>query len=348
MQLRQWLFASHAAGVVLLAVYVATVPTAPTKVDLPEDLEPSPGTSQCNYELLHAFVGWIEEQDAGLRYTLGAGSLLGAMRTSPPGLLQWEHDVDVYMPAQDAFEIKRRLQDQCGGGAMGSKWCDTLEFRGLVDIKGAPCCGFGFKIFHRETDSCELDVLVLSTSAAPYIHGETRLWPPWASLVAIPWAFVASFLSDKQYFVIPEDIDQKLLLGKQDRWCTGTTSVGLSNSLGGNVYENAGGGSSLDGEWAWCGGPAISYFQDEYFRADELFPLRTLRFYDFSVNIPNKPWALLNRTYGPDCANIARLTEHSGATVDLRLPEYQRLREPARVQLRGNQHAASHGAAGTK
>jgi hypothetical protein len=322
---------AHVATLVAMSILLATRRSPPAKITLPDDLEAQAGTSQCNYEMLHAFDGWIEEQSAGLRYTIGAGTLLGAMRTYPPGLLQWEHDVDVYMPARDAFESIQRLQEQCGP-ARASKWCDVLHFRGLVDIQGTPCCGFGFKLFHRGSTRCELDVLVLSESDAPYIHGETRLWPPWAPLVAVPWAFIASLLSVDRYFVIPEDIDQKLLMTNADRWCKGkgkeSSTVPDRISPGGTE-----GGRSEEGEWSWCGGPAVSYFQDEYFRADELFPTKKMRFYDFHVNIPDKPWALLNRTYGPDCANIARLTEHDGATVDLRLPEYQRLRKPAGVKL---------------
>ena len=46
----------------------------------------------------------------GLQYTLGAGTLLGAMRNAPPGLLQWEHDVDVYVLARQASLLLRKLQ----------------------------------------------------------------------------------------------------------------------------------------------------------------------------------------------------------------------------------------------
>ena len=43
--------------------------------------------------------------ESGLQYTLGAGTLLGAMRNEPPGLLQWEHDVDVYVLARQASQL---------------------------------------------------------------------------------------------------------------------------------------------------------------------------------------------------------------------------------------------------
>ena len=86
-------------------------------VELPVDLEPAPGTAQCNYELLGAFSKYMRSRGKGLRYTLAAGTLLGAMRNEPPGLLQWEHDVDVYMPARDASHLLRRLQRDCAATA---------------------------------------------------------------------------------------------------------------------------------------------------------------------------------------------------------------------------------------
>ena len=169
--------------------------------------------------------------ESGLQYTLGAGTLLGAMRNEPPGLLQWEHDVDVYVLARQASLLLRKLQARPpaaprtarlprtahqersapnerhptrGGAQRGprraapphrlrrmlqadcsptspaawrSRYCSTLLLEGLMDREGRPCCGFGFKIFHRRTAACELDVLVLGRAAAPYLHAETPLWP---------------------------------------------------------------------------------------------------------------------------------------------------------------------------
>ena len=66
------------------------------------------GVAQCNYELLRAFGGWMDASNH--RFTLGAGTLLGAMRNEPPGLLQWEHDVDVYVPARDASLLLQKPQ----------------------------------------------------------------------------------------------------------------------------------------------------------------------------------------------------------------------------------------------
>lgn len=152
--------------------------TTRTTSQLPENLEPVNGAAQCNYELLHAFTRYIDRSGVRLRYSIGAGTLLGAMRNQPPGLLQWEHDVDVYMPARDAFELLGLLANECcsagdkcsrdvracGQGGMGRRERTgargALEYRGLMQRNGSPCCGCGFKLFHRTSDACELDVLV--------------------------------------------------------------------------------------------------------------------------------------------------------------------------------------------
>ena len=146
---------------------------------LPSTLEPTPGASQCGYELLRAFNGYARARH--LQFTLAAGTLLGAMRNEPPGLLQWEHDIDVYMLARDASRLLSSLRKDCTRSRWRSRWCGTLHYRGLVDQDGGACCGFGFKLFHRRTAVCELDVLVLAAADAPYMHGETRIWPLWSS-----------------------------------------------------------------------------------------------------------------------------------------------------------------------
>ncbi len=315
-----------AAGAAL-AHHVREAPPA-----LPEDLEPAPGVSQCNYELLRAFAGWVDEHPP-LRYSLAAGTLLGAVRNQPPGLLQWEHDVDVYMPARDASALDRMLRAECRGDtpdAWRSDWCITLQHRGLVDRAGAPCCGFGFKLFHRQSDVCDLDVLVLAASTAPYAHGETRTWPVWGPAWAPVWLGAASaWLSltagtsaaadtngtYQGYWVIPEDIDDKCLMGSKRRWC------------------------AASGEWAWCGGPPLSFFQDEYFAPGELYPTSSQRVYDASLRIPAEPWALLERAYGSEVRHVARVDEHGGARVDLRDAANARFKAPAKVSSRFAHHA---------
>ena len=53
---------------------------------------------------------------------------------------------------------------------------------------------------------------------------------------------------------------QELLADASARWCSQEPSTPAS-------------------EWSWCGGPALSYFQDEYVYSHELFPLHWIRWY---------------------------------------------------------------------
>ena len=293
-------------------------PTAP-----PVSLEPTAGASQCSYELIRAFTGYTHQNR--VRYSLGAGTLLGAMRNQPAGLLQWEHDVDVYVPARDAAQLIRLLGEDCDPSHRRSRrWCDVLHFRGLADREGTPCCGWGFKLYHRHSHVCELDVLVLAATHAPFMHGETPLWPFWAPLLARPYHWLAvawrrAVSRDEgggAYFVIPEDVSRKSIMSDGAPWC---------------LLPPLDVGAQDEPEWAWCGAP-LSFFQDEYFSPGELFPLSRRRFHDLHVTVPNTPWALLNRTYGHDVAYIARLNEHAGARADLRLVENRHLLVPASVQ----------------
>ena len=106
-----------------------------------------PGASQCGYELLRAFSRYADSRR--LRFSLAAGTLLGAMRNRPSGLLQWEH-VDIYMPARDALELLRHLPRLLRRPLSWRAVVPPRCTRGLVDRNGASCCGFGFKLFHRK------------------------------------------------------------------------------------------------------------------------------------------------------------------------------------------------------
>ena len=307
-------------------------------------LEPAPDVAQCNYELLRAFSQYAARHR--FRFSLASGTLLGAMRNEPSGLLQWEHDVDVYMPARDAALLAQKLRHECERSPriwnpfVANRWCETLLVpHGLTDRTGKPCCGFGFKIFHRRRDTCELDVLVLSVAHGPYMHGETWTWPFWAPVLAKPYSLLmrawhwiderASSASSsgvtsedgthseqhdqsqRYYYVIPEDVPRKSLIHDTTRWCQGDAS----------------------GEWRWCGGPLLSYFHAEYFAPGDLFPVDwSRRFHGLRLPVPHRAWAVLNRTYGSDCAYIARLNEHYDATADMRQQQYEHLRSPAQVR----------------
>ena len=280
-------------------------------VDAPaQDLEPRAGAAQCNYELLKSFARAAD----GLRWTAGAGTLLGVLRSEPPGLLPWEHDVDVYVPARDAVELARRLADRCSRNKRDVAFCGALAWRGFVDGDGAACCGFGYKAFHAASRACELDVLVLAASAsAPWTHGARAggwtAWPPLPRLVAALRAARARGGPPWDHLVIPEDVDR-------------------GNLLAGDRWDDA----SAVPEWRFRG-PEISFFQDEYFRPGEFEPRRTVRAYDVDVFVPRDPWASLNRTYGPACAYTARVDDHGGVYVDLRLPEHSHLKRPADIEV---------------
>lgn len=59
-----------------------------------------------------------------------------------------------------------------------------------------------------------------------------------------------------------------------------------------------------------------------------MYPTR----YDLRLPVPHAPWALLNRTYGASCGHTARIDEHGGVAVNLRLRRYAHLRRPAQVR----------------
>lgn len=289
---------------------------------LPAVLEPVAGASQCGHELIRALAHYANRY--GLRYTIGAGTLLGAMRNSPGGMLQWEHDVDVYMPARDASRLRDLLTDDCNHKTWRSRWCGVLHFPGLVDRAHKPCCTWGFKVYHQHTTSCELDVLVLAAAQAPFMHGESWYWPIWGLAFAAPYYWASAWWQRahrggeaQTFYVIPQDVVRGSLMSDDSRWCRPAPRA------------NADGTHT---EWIWCGAPPLSFFQDEYFAAGELFPTGHRRFGGVRVRVPRAPWAVLNRTYGDDCAYMARLNEFSGARADLRRPENARLLAPAKVE----------------
>mgnify|MGYP006949189021 FL=1 len=157
-------------------------------------------------------------------------------------------------------------------------------------------------------------MLVLAPSHSRWLYGDTWLWPPGAAWVAPAVAWAASrFGSDAAYFVIPEDVSNKTLMAQRSRWCVRGA-----------------------GEWEWCGGPPVSFFSDEYFAAGELFPLGTVRIYDFEASVAREPWGLLNRTYGRRCGYVARLDEHGGIAAALRAEANRHLSEAAPVSLVGD------------
>ncbi|KAH8065930.1 methyltransferase domain-containing protein [Aureococcus anophagefferens] len=268
------------------------------------DLEPTP-TAQCNYELLKSFAALA----GTARWTLGAGtprrpahgaagaSALGARRRRLRA--RWTPDL-IFKVAVDCAHGRREPH------------CGALEFRGFVDETWwTPCCGFGYKLFHATRRLLAGRVGLSGRSYAPWAHGETPKWPPLAEARGGEGRARGARQpgGPADLLVIPEDVHWKNLL-----------------------FDPAAGRGRRRG-LAWPG-PHVSYFQDEYFEASEFEPFRSLRLYDIDVNIPNDPWASLNRTYGPECAYMARVDEHGGVLADLRKPEHARLKRPAAIRVR--------------
>ena len=170
-------------------------------------------------------------------------------------------------------------------------------------------------------------MLVLAAAAAPFIHGETPLWPVGALWAAVPVHRFAKWwrggagasggggggAAAAPFHVVPEDVWGKRVMRAGAPWC------------------NASGGG---GEWAWCGAP-LSFFEREHFTLGELWPARRVRFYDLRLPVPNQPWAVLERAFGARCRHIARLDEHGGVEADTRAREHARLRRPASVRTLG-------------
>jgi hypothetical protein len=110
-----------------------------------------------------------------------------------------------------------------------------------------------------------------------------------------------------EYFVIAEDVAHKQLMRSEANWWRRARS---------------------DAEWEWLG-PPVSFFHGEYFKVEEYLPLKELQFYDFKVNVPNDPWASLNRTYGDKCGHVARLDERgSGVSSNVVFTKPWRERPP--------------------
>ena len=79
-------------------------------------------------ELLDTFDAFAKEH--GLRYWLGFGTLIGAMRHG--GFIPWDDDIDLVMPADDYF----RMIELVNGGAYVGENC-RLSAAGIE--QGAPC-----------------------------------------------------------------------------------------------------------------------------------------------------------------------------------------------------------------
>ena len=123
-----------------------------------------PPDPQCNHDTLLSFVEFVERHTPSAVYMLGAGTLLGAMRTDPHGLLPWDDDTDVYMPSSDARRVV---------GVLGSTKGRLYVFAHR---------GFGVKLRLQGAGGCDLDIKVLAVADSPFRlfkYRWTDYWHEW-------------------------------------------------------------------------------------------------------------------------------------------------------------------------
>lgn len=114
-----------------------------------------PNPPQKRYELLRDFTRFMA-QHADLRWSLGFGSLLGAMRQDPPGFIQLDDDLDLYMPARDLLHLQD-LMLQPGGNSTHDTSFGVMKPELL-----SACCSFGWRVYHRNDKCAYMDFFALA------------------------------------------------------------------------------------------------------------------------------------------------------------------------------------------
>jgi len=122
----------------------------------------SPNDPQLRYELLRDFTKYMA-LNGDLRWILGAGSLLGAMRQDPPGFIQGDDDIDIYMPARDLYQLFDRIQSLPKSSGFLDSPLGVAE-----GCQPESCCGFGYRLHHRKESCAYMDLMVLSLQAQPF------------------------------------------------------------------------------------------------------------------------------------------------------------------------------------
>lgn len=224
-----------------------------------------PNPPQKRYEVLRDFVGFMAKHPT-LRWSMGAGALLGAMRQEPPGFIPQDDDIDVYMPARDLFAMQDiAMQELPLGRDIGpaARFTPTDE-----------CCGFGWRIVHRDDECSYMDLMGFSLQDQPFdnqkidgqkidVHGQ-KIW-------AIPQDQGKMFHLDA------------MMLQRQ-QWEERQDSVP----------------DEMGPEWKWNGNQT-TLFTNVYIFENELLPFTQRQMYGLSVNIPQRPVDILNRLYGTNC-----------------------------------------------
>ena len=203
-----------------------------------EDLEPTAGAAQCNYELLKS----LTRVAAGLDWTLGAGTLLGALRSEPAGLLPWEHDVDARIPARDARGARGAVT-KMRAGPSGRRRLRRAAVAGLRRRARRRVLRLWVQGLPRDVDGVRARRPGAGGGVLrPWTHGKRFGWTSWPPLPRLVAKF-AHAAGPLDYLVIPEDVDRGNLL-QGDRW-------------------------DAAGRFR---GPEVAFFQDEYFGPGEFAP----------------------------------------------------------------------------
>lgn len=228
-----------------------------------------PNSPQKRYELLRDFTRYVKRFHADLRWSLSGGSLLGAMRQVPPGFMKWDDDLDIDVPARDLWSFHSHLQHDCSfkNGTHFASSPKNVTRCGVMKPRATDeCCGFGWRIEHRDSQCAYLDIMVLSLAGAPL--------PEPADDPKAP----------RKYWTIPWD--------KHD------SPVHDAMMLQESQWQKP-----EQEDWEWRG-PALTLFREYYFEQHELYPLQQMEMYGLTVNIPRLPWRVLDRFYGTEARHF--------------------------------------------
>lgn len=224
-----------------------------------------PNQPKKRYELLRDFTKYMT-QYPHLRWSLGFGSLLGAMRQVPPGFIPQDDDLDLYMPARDLAELH---------DAMKRDASDNVTRMGI--LKNAyenSCCSFGWRLMHRDDDCAYMDFFALVSHDRKWLFLGGGMFPTGEAHVS------------------------------KDEYATHCPNALMRDKE--RFKENPSKTGSGAREWSW-GGDDMCLHHSAYKKfnisEDEFSPLQQKRMYGLTVNVPNHPWAILNRRYGKGAAD---------------------------------------------
>jgi len=264
---------------------------------------------QRRYELLRDFIHYMAHRDenhaAELRWSLAFGSLLGAMRQDPPGFIQKDDDLDIYMPARDLAKFHEAMDRDMKSGvsALGV----------LTNPISEPCCSFGLRLVHRDEKCAYMDFFAVTWENVKGI-------PRYA-----PMQIEAPVHDHQQAWHLRRG--QANDVGSQRAWLIpGIPIAGAKSNCPQALMAKEGQFKEelFPGEWSWAGAPNCLWNGQEtskgfYMLDHEFLPLQHMQMYNLSVKIPKQPWQILNRFYGSDA------NDHDNHGHDFRKePQYLR------------------------